>query len=155
VRHEDESIRGRFALQTGTYVQSNAAAEPALLKNVLETSAGTRLGEGVWIDVGIFPSHIGLEGIVSKDNWTYSRSLLADYSPHYESGLSVAASLNDNLSIRGLILNGWQNINETNGSKAAGTELQYHPSENVLLNLISGPRRGHRAGRTISGTALH
>ena len=134
VRREDESVRGRFALQTGTYVESNTAAEPPLLKHILEASVGTRLGKGVWVDAGIFPSHIGLEGIVSKDNWTYSRSLLADYSPYYESGVSITGAFSDNLTLRGLILNGWQNINETNSSKAVGTQLQYHSSEAVLLN---------------------
>lgn len=134
LRHEDESFHARFALQTGTYVESNTSAEPSLLKNILEASVGSRLGQGVWIDAGIFPSHIGLEGIVSKDNWTYSRSLLADFSPYYETGVSITASLNDRVSLRALLLNGWQNINETNSSKAFGTQLQYRPENNVLFN---------------------
>ncbi|HTP12868.1 MAG TPA: porin [Bacteroidota bacterium] len=134
VKYPGNTVRGRFALQTGTYVGSNYAAEPPLLKNVLEASVGTRLGPGVWVDLGIFPSHIGFEGIVSKDNWNYSRSLLADYSPYYESGLSVSASLSDWLSVRGLLLNGWQNIAETNSDKALGTQLQYTPSSSFLFN---------------------
>ncbi len=77
-KYQGSSLRGRFALQTGTYVESNYGAEPSLLKNVLEASVGTQFGEHVWVDMGIFPSHIGLEGALSKDNWNYSRSLLAD-----------------------------------------------------------------------------
>jgi hypothetical protein len=134
VKHQADNIRGRFALQTGTYVQSNLAAEPPLLKHVLEASVGTRLADNVWVDLGIFPSHIGLEGIVSKDNWTYSRSLLADYSPYYESGVSITATLSEKVTLRGLILNGWQNIAETNDDKAAGTQVQYKPSGSVLFN---------------------
>ena len=105
-----------------------------LLKNVLEASAGTRLGNNVWVDLGIFPSHIGIEGIVSKDNWNYSRSLVADYSPYYEAGVSVTAGLSDEVTVRGLVVNGWQNITETNEDKAVGTQIQYKPSESVLLN---------------------
>ena len=134
LKHEGESIRGRFAVQTGTYVEANTAAEPPLLKSILEASVGAHWGKSIWIDAGIFPSHIGLEGIASKDNWTYSRSILADYSPYYESGVSVTASLSDHLSLRGLILNGWQNIHETNNSKAVGTQVQYHPAEDMVLN---------------------
>lgn len=137
VKHQGETFRGRFALQTGTYVQSNYAIEPTLLKHVLEASVGTRFGENIWLDLGIFPSHIGLEAIVSKDNWTYSRSLLADYSPYYESGLSVTATVSEKLTLRGLILNGWQNIAETNNDKAVATQLQYKPSDAVLLNWSS------------------
>jgi hypothetical protein len=134
VRFQREHVRGRVALQTGTYVTSNFAAEPQLLKHVLEASAGTRVGDNVWIDIGIFPSHIGFEGIFSKDNWTYSRSLLADYSPYYEAGVSVTFSASEEVTLRGLALNGWQNINETNDDKAFGTQLQYKPSGSVLLN---------------------
>jgi hypothetical protein len=134
VKHQAETARGRLALQTGTYVESNLAAEPDLLKLILEASVGTRVGTSTWVDVGIFPSHIGFEGIVSKDNWTYSRSLLADYSPYYEAGLSVTAAVSDAVTLRGLILNGWQNIAETNDDKAIGTQVQYRPSEQVLLN---------------------
>lgn len=134
VKHQGETFRGRFAFQTGTYVQSNYAVEPTLLKNVLEASVGTRLGENVWIDIGIFPSHIGLEGIVSKDNWTYSRSMLADFSPYFETGISVTAAVSERVSLRGLVLNGWQNIQETNNDKAVGTQLQYKPAGSVLLN---------------------
>lgn len=134
VKHQGDRFRGRFAFQTGTYVQSNLIAEPPLLKNVLEASAGTRFGEIVWVDIGIFPSHIGMEGIVSKDNWNYSRSLVADYSPYYEAGVSVTAGLSDEVTVRGMVVNGWQNITETNEDKAIGTQVQYKPSESVLLN---------------------
>ncbi|MGB2868937.1 MAG: porin [Bacteroidota bacterium] len=137
VKYQATDVRGRFAFQTGTYVHSNLAAEPSLLKNILEASVGSRIGSAVWVDMGIFPSHIGFEGIVSKDNWNYSRSLLADYSPYYESGLSVTATLSDQLTVRGLLLNGWQNIAETNEDKALGTQVQYKPSESVLLNWSS------------------
>jgi hypothetical protein len=134
VQHRGETIRGRFALQTGTYVESNLAAEPELVKHILEASAGTRIGEIMWVDLGVFPSHIGMEGILSKDNWTYSRSLLADYSPYYEAGISLTAAVSENLTLRGLVLNGWQNISETNNDKAVGTQVQFKPSESVLLN---------------------
>jgi hypothetical protein len=33
-----------------------------------------------------------------------------------------------------LVLNGWQNIRETNDGKAAGLQLQYRPSDRLLLN---------------------
>jgi hypothetical protein len=133
VQHQAEGFRGRFALQTGTYVESNLAAEPELLKHILEASVGTRFGDRVWVDLGIFPSHIGFEGILLKDNWNYSRSLLADYSPYYESGLSISVTLAEGLLVRGLLLNGWQNIGETNDAKAFGMQVQYAPS-GMLLN---------------------
>lgn len=137
VKHQAENVRGRFALQTGTYVQANLAAEPELLKHVLEGSIGTQFGNSVWVDVGIFPSHIGFEGIISKDNWTYSRSMLADYSPYYEAGVSVTANVSETFILRALVLNGWQNVGETNSDKAVGTQVSAKASDDLLLNWSS------------------
>lgn len=131
--YTDEYIRGNFSLHTGTYVQSNFAAEPPLFKNIFEASVGTKLGN-IWIDAGIFPSHIGLEGILSKDNWTYSRSLAADYSPYFETGLRISSQLSEHFTAGLLVLNGWQNIQETNSNKSIGTFLRYTPIENTIVN---------------------
>jgi hypothetical protein len=129
-----ERARGRFALQTGTYVQSNYAAEPGLLQNIHEASAGFSPGRSWWLDAGIFASHIGLESAISKDNWTYSRSLMAEYSPYYEAGVRLSGPLSERASLGILVLNGWQNIRETNGDKAFGTQLLVRPNNAVTLN---------------------
>jgi hypothetical protein len=129
----DENVRARLALHTGTYVDSNYAAEPQLLKNIFEASGGFKISDNIWIDAGIFPAHIGFEGAISKDNWNYSRSLMADYSPYYEAGIKLSTTFNDKLSGQLLILNGWQNIRETNSSKAAGLQLQYKPLDNMSI----------------------
>jgi hypothetical protein len=133
VTYSEENARGSFTFQTGTYVQSNLAAEPSLLKNIYEASVGTKIGS-VWIDAGIFPSHIGLEGIQSNTNWTYSRSLASDFSPFYETGVKVSTDITNQFSAGVMILNGWQNINETNSDKAFGSFLKFVPSENILAN---------------------
>ena len=131
--YTEENVRGSFAFQTGTYVQSNFAAEPSLLKNIYEASVGTKIGS-FWIDAGIFPSHIGLEGIISSTNWTYSRSFASDFSPFFETGVKVSTDITNQISAGALILNGWQNINETNSDKTFGTYLKFVPSENITAN---------------------
>lgn len=131
LKYNDENLKSRIAFQTGNYVDSNYAAEPQLLKNIFEASAGFRLINNIWFEAGIFPAHIGFESAISKDNWTYSRSLMADYSPYYESGIKISSVFNDYLSGQFLILNGWQNIKETNNSKAVGMQLQYKPFDNL------------------------
>lgn len=131
--YNTENVRSNLAIQTGTYVQSNFAAEPNLLKNIYEASVGIKLAS-FWIDAGIFPSHIGLEGIQSITNWTYSRSLASDFSPFFETGVKVSTDLSNQISVGAMILNGWQNINETNSDKAFGTYLRFIPSENTILN---------------------
>lgn len=92
-------VRGRLALQAGTSVQSNYSGEPtngsvsgsSLARNLQEAYAGVKLGSTVWVDAGIFYSHVGMEGWVSRDNPTYTRSLVADYSPYYQSGVKATS----------------------------------------------------------------
>ncbi|MBI4553720.1 MAG: porin [Candidatus Latescibacteria bacterium] len=134
VKYTADNVRGRFALHTGTYAQSNYAVEPPLLQNIHEASAGFRPGKSWWVDMGIFPAHIGFESAISKDNWTYSRSLMADYSPYYEAGLKLSGPLSEKLTLGVLVMNGWQNIHETNNDKAFGTQLQFKPNDSALLN---------------------
>lgn len=134
VKYAAEKVRGRIVLQTGTYVQSNYAAEPSLLQNIQEASAGFSPGGSWWLDLGIFASHIGCESAISRDDWNYSRSLMADYSPYYEAGVKLSGPISKTATLAVLVLNGWQNIRETNGDKAIGTQLQVKPNDAVLLN---------------------
>jgi hypothetical protein len=133
--------RGRLALQAGTSVQSNYAGEPRvgsvsgpeLARHIQEAVVGIRAGAHIWIDGGIYLSHIGQEGWISRDNPTYSRSLIADYSPYYETGVKATWTASAKLTAQVHILNGWQNISETNTSKAAGMRLDYATSPHLAL----------------------
>lgn len=91
-----------------------------MLKHVYEAYAGFRPFAKAWLDLGIFGSHIGFESAISKDNRTLTRSIMADNSPYYESGARLTYEVDPKLTLTGLVLNGWQNIRETNQSKALG-----------------------------------
>lgn len=135
-------VRGRLALQAGTSVQSNYAGEPAvgsvsgpsLSRFIQEAFAGYQITPSLWIDGGIFLSHIGLESFISRDNLTYTRSLSADYTPFYESGVRLAWQATPKLSAMIHVLNGWQNISENNQDKAIGTRLDYARSSSTTLS---------------------
>lgn len=134
MRYTSEDMRARVALQTGTYAMSNYAAEPTLLQAIHEASAGFRIADGLWLDAGVLGSHIGLESAIGRDNWTLTRSLAAEYSPYYETGVRLEVRPSEQWMGRILVLNGWQNIKETNSNKAVGTQIQYTPSPDILLN---------------------
>ncbi|WP_165699473.1 porin [Hymenobacter jejuensis] len=134
LRYQDEKVRGAFGLHAGSYVEANYAAEPQVFKHIYEAYAGFRPFEKAWLDVGIFGSHIGFESAISKDNWTLTRSLAAENSPYYETGARFTYEVDPKLTLTGLVLNGWQNIQETNQSKAVGTQIQWKPTEKLLFN---------------------
>ena len=133
-----KKVRANFALAAGTYMNANYAAEPGVLKNIFEANAGIKLGnKNLWLDAGIFASHIGFESATSKDCWTLTRSILAEMTPYYEAGAKLTyTSDNGKWLLSGLALNGWQRITRIPGNSMMswGTQLQFKPSEKVLLN---------------------
>jgi hypothetical protein len=152
-----ERVRGRLALQAGTSVVANYSTEyrdPSktgghsadLLQHIQEATMGYRLTEALWLDAGIYFSHIGLESFISKQNWTYTRSLIADFSPYYQTGARLTYELSPQWSFQLHILNGWQNIIENNSDKALGTQIAYKPSDRiaVVYNTFLGHENGTR-----------
>lgn len=135
-------VRGRLALQFGTSVQANYGAEPRvgtysgpdLTRFVQEATAGVRLSTNLWLDGGIYLSHVGSEAWISRDNLTYTRSLMADFSPYYQSGVKLTWQATPTLSAQLHVLNGWQNISETNNDKALGARIDWTPSGRVTLS---------------------
>jgi hypothetical protein len=135
-------VRGRLALQAGTSVQSNYSAEPTngsvsgpdLARHIQEGFAGYQVTPSLWVDAGIFFSHMGMESWVSALNPTYTRSLVADYSPYYSSGVRAIWQATPKLAARVDVVNGWQNISETNFDKGAGLRLDFAASPTMTLS---------------------
>ncbi|MCL4709325.1 outer membrane beta-barrel protein [bacterium] len=149
-----ERMRGRLALQTGTSVNFNYAAEVnnrELAQLIQEAVAGFRVTDGLWIDAGIYLSHIGLESWISRDNWTYTRSLCSEYSPYYQSGVKATWQTSQRLAVQFHVLNGWQNLAETNNGKALGLQAAFTPSEKFSLtynNFFGNEQSDSLASRT-------
>jgi len=134
--YDDGIVHANLTLMTGTYANANLAAEPGVLKNIYEANIGLQVGSKVIVDAGILPSHIGFESAISKDCWTLTRSILADNSPYYESGVRVTYTPNKQWTLIGLALNGWQRIRRVNGNStpALGTQIIFKPNDNITLN---------------------
>jgi hypothetical protein len=137
--YSSDRVRGNLALMAGTYANANLAAESGVLKNIYEANGGIKISKDkdLWIDGGIFGSHIGFESAIGPSNWTLTRSILAENSPYYESGAKVSYTTSEGKwFISGLILNGWQHIERPQGNNtpAFGTQLTYKPSDTFLFN---------------------
>jgi len=109
-------------------MNANYATEPGILGNLYESNVGIKLSgsNNLWLDVGVFSSHIGFESAVGKSNWTLTRSLAAENTPYFESGAKISyTSDNDNWFVSVLILNGWQHIKPVEGNTlpAFGTQI--------------------------------
>lgn len=140
--YDNGQVRGNFAIMAGSYANANLSAEEGVLKNVYEANAGVKLSKtaNLWLDAGIFSSHIGFESAIGKDCWTLTRSMLADNSPYYESGAKLSyTSPSGKWFVSGLVLNGWQRIQRADGNKtlAFGHQLTYKPNAKITLNSSS------------------
>jgi hypothetical protein len=141
VKLSGPQVRGRLALQAGTSVQANYAGEPTtgavsgpdLARHIQEAVVGVRAARTLWIDAGIYLSHIGQESWISRDNPTYSRSMIAEFSPYYEAGMKATWAASAKLTAQLHVLNGWQNIAETNQDKAVGMRLDYAVSPHLSV----------------------
>lgn len=139
---ENNISRANLALGTGTYMNANLANELGVLKNIFEGNVGIKLSKKhkVWVDAGVFSSHIGFESAIGKDCWNLTRSILADNSPYYESGVKITyESDSSKWLFSGMILNGWQHISRPKGNSAPafGHQIQYKPNAKITLNSSS------------------
>lgn len=139
VNYAKDNIRGNVALMAGIYAEYNLAAEQDLLQNVYEANIGVKISKNhnLWVDAGIMPSHIGFESAIGKDCMTLTRSILADNSPYYETGVKIGyTSKSEKWYLAAMYLNGWQRIQKVEGNQtpAFGTQVTFKPSSSIALN---------------------
>lgn len=136
LRFQDEKTRARFVPGFGTYMNSNYAAEPGSLKNIVEASVGFKITrkKNIWLDLGVIGSSITNESPVSKDHLMYTRSFSSENTPYYQSGarLSIQATQKLKLALYGL--NGWQQIRDMNNFKSGALQVEWTINKNHLLN---------------------
>jgi hypothetical protein len=135
-------LRANIALMAGTYSNANLAAEPGVLKNIYEANAGINLSKKkqLWLDAGIYGSHIGFESAMGKDCWSMTRSMLSDNSPYYQSGVKLTySSDNGKFLAAAHIINGWQRIQRVAGNSlpSFGWQIQGKPTDKILINSSS------------------
>ncbi|MCF8254424.1 MAG: porin [Bacteroidia bacterium] len=134
--YEEERVRAKFVPGFGTYINSNNAQEPGSLKNILEANAGFKLfnKKDIWLEAGIFGAPYTNESAISKDNWLYTRSMAAENSPYYLSGLRLSYPITDKLTARIFLMNGWQQMVDLNKPHSLGTQLEYKPNKKSTLS---------------------
>ncbi len=129
-----ENLRANVALQTGTYPSVNYAAEPNDLARLInEANVGFKVGK-FWIDAGVMGGHFGYESVFSLDNETYTQALATEYTPYFQTGIMISSEVMDGLLVKAVVLNGWQNIYETNDAKAFGLGATYQLNERIEVS---------------------
>jgi hypothetical protein len=136
-----DKVHGRVALQAGTSVQANYLGEPRvgvvsgpdLARIIQEAWVGVRVARGLWVDGGIYFSPIGWESWISWDNPTYTRSLLADYTPYFVTGARVVWTASPKVTAQFQVVNGWQIVSENNPDKSVIARVDWQATKALTL----------------------
>jgi len=136
---EYENVYASIALQSGTYVEDNYANETTKLLNEAFVGLYLDSAKKQTIEVGILPSYIGFETAISSSNLTLTRSILAENSPYFMTGVKYSYKPNEKWNYAFLVTNGWQRIKRTNTKipPALGTQIIYKPNAKSLFNWSS------------------
>jgi hypothetical protein len=139
----DQPVGFTLGLVAGEGTDVVHAAEqggPNKFRNIYQASVSYQPRNGLLLEGGVYPSHIGFEGFYSKDNWNYTRSIMGESSPYYQAGIKASYAFNSHWSGRVDLLNGWQVINDTNNGKSIGTQIAYTGDAlTASLNTFYGP----------------
>lgn len=111
--YEAERFHAKVGLMTGDYVRFNLKEEPLWAKPWYEAYVGLlpSVKTKLWLDAGIFSSYIGFENPITTENTMLTRSIVADNTPYYFSGIrGQYRSKGDRYEVLGFVLNGWQRI---------------------------------------------
>jgi hypothetical protein len=123
-------------LQSGTYVDDNYVNEK--IKYLNEAYVGLYLDKSKKqsVEVGILPSYLGFESSTTATNLTLTRSILAENSPYFMTGVKYNYKPSDKWNFAALLTNGWQRINkpQKDVSPSFGTQIIYKSSTNSTLN---------------------
>lgn len=127
VEYNGNRMRMKTALHIGTYAKDNYSTEPSSVRPILNASLGILISKpkNIWIDAGIFPSYIGFESPHAFDNNTVSRSLLAENSPYYLSGIRMHYPVSSGHELNFFLLTGWQKIIPVKGNSIPSLGIQW------------------------------
>ena len=141
----DSPIGYKVRLNFGSAPDLMAFSGPAetQYKNIDEAYGSylAQIGKGLQIDFGKFVTNAGAEVIEAKDNWNYSRSLLFQLAiPLYHAGVRLTYSPNDKVTLMGGVVNGWNDVADTNTAKTVMASATIKPTGAVTIieNYIGG-----------------
>lgn len=135
--YQSKTLRSTLSFHYGDIAESTWPAKYNLIQ---EANAGVELRKKLWLDVGIFRSHIGLESTQPRENITSSMSLANVYEPYFFSGAKLTYNLTSKLSLQLNAFNSFSSIVETNKNKLIGSTIIYSPNKALTFtyNFITG-----------------
>jgi hypothetical protein len=105
----------------------------------------TPIGNGLTVQGGIFGSLIGYDSLYAKDNFQYTRSWGADYTPYLMMGVNASYPFTEKLTGTAFVVNGYWHLANANSVPSWGGQIAYKPSPRVTLKqtVLTGPHQSN------------
>lgn len=133
---ENLNYRAQFTLQAGTIA---LASWPSEFMHVQEAFLGFNLlpfyHHPLWMDAGIFLTHIGSESLLPYHNRLSTLSLVSVFEPYFQSGIKLSHAPHEQLMLALYLLNGYGLIQDNNTDKSLGWKLHYQPIAPLEISL--------------------
>jgi hypothetical protein len=101
------------------------------------------VGSGLTVQAGIFGSLIGYDSLYAKDNFNYTRSWGADFTPYLMMGVNASYPVNDKAAVTLFVVNGYWHLANANSVPSSGAQLAYTltPRVTVKETALVGPHQ--------------
>ncbi len=105
------------------------------------------IGNGLTVTGGLFDSSLGAESLYAKDNFHYTRTWTADYSPYLMFGVNAQYPVSETVTLSAFVVNGYAHLSHPNDQPSYGMQVAYHPSLGLTVKqtLYAGPEQSRTA----------
>jgi hypothetical protein len=136
---------GRLYLQDGINTETDAGQDASTNRGyflqqrsmlaIQQVGAGWHFHEldGINVEVGLFPSYVGLESYLPQENWNYLRPFLSDFTPYYFTGSRTQIFFTPRTKLELWLVNGWQSYGKYNEAFGVGYLFNWRPNGNFSL----------------------
>lgn len=157
-RLDGERFRGYVTLHVGD-VRTQGWDPVTSLALLQEAHVGVRLSPGLWLDAGLFTTHIGGEAILPRDNWISSLALVTYYEAFIQAGARLAWDITPKLQLQLHGLNGYNTVEDNNRSLSGGWLVTWLASDGITFfssGIIGNeqPRDSANVVRTYTNTVM-
>ena len=129
-KYQAKSFRATTTLFTGDCPK---AAWSSDFNAIQEANLGFKLCRKLWLDMGFFRTHIGLESIQPRENMTLSLATTTYFEPYFLSGAKITLEVSPKWTLQAHAFNSFNQFIETNNNKALGISAAYTADKAYLV----------------------
>jgi hypothetical protein len=98
---------------------------------ISDANVGIRIHNGLWLELGVFPTHIGSESLLPRDNLISSLAIATWHEPFFFTGAKLNWEVSDRIDIQLIGLNNYNTQVDVRQrmEKAVGLYVRFRPTE--------------------------